>query len=77
MGNVPDAAGNVSDETHGLMTECTRGLNSDRDEVVCPGYGDVLCFLSCLRQVCNCPCLTCRLLDIGRGIGVRACDVPH
>ena len=42
MGNVPDAAGNVSDETHGLMTECTRGLNSDRDEVVCPGYGDVL-----------------------------------
>ena len=26
VGDGPDAASNVSDETHGLLTKCTRGL---------------------------------------------------
>ena len=55
MGNVPDAAGNVSDETHGLMTECTRGLNSDRDEVVCPGYGDYFVFFLASARFATAP----------------------
>ena len=72
VGYGPDPVGNEGNEPPGILPKSTRSLNSDWDELVRPGDGDILLFLPCFSHASNCSILTCGMLGIGSSVGIWA-----